>query len=127
MDNGVNFLQQREEEQGEEDKDGANFIQEGGGQYASQGSNWPYNKHGKKKSNDTDVKVDGAKEAACLEKEATPQAAPHCLCIHCGGQYDLTSCPDLTTNQLGQILCQIVATEDNGDDDRLDGGSLQQA
>ena len=39
VDNGVSFLQQ-----GEEDNEGANFIQEGGEQYESQGSTWPYNK-----------------------------------------------------------------------------------
>ena len=48
-------------------------------------------KHGKKKSNDMDVKADGAKEAAYLEKEATSQRVPQSPCMYCGGQHNLAA------------------------------------
>ena len=52
--------------------------------------------------------------------------------MHCGGEHELASCPDLTTEQLGQILLQIIAAEGSQDDDDgvekyIDGGALQQA
>ncbi len=44
--------------------------------------------------------------------------------MHCRGQHDLVSCPDLTMDKLEQILTQVMArddTEAGGKNERVDG------
>ena len=47
---------------------------------------------------------DKAKEKAKEVKQASPHGAPDPRCLHCGGIHDLVDCPDLSDDQLGQIL-----------------------
>ena len=47
--------------------------------------------------------------------------------MHCGDQHELAAYPDLSNEQLGQIIYQIIVTEDDDNKWRLEGGLLQQA
>lgn len=69
---------------------------------------------------------DKAKLKAKELKECTSVAKIPCM--HCGGDHGMEDCPDLTDEQLGQILIQLEAWEDLQDDQQgeLKGSMLQQ-
>ena len=131
-DDGVAFIQGADHDEEGGEQEGATFLQDrySGDTGRAQRPQW--RRQGKKNNTGTDQrKVNPAKQAAKNEKEVAPQAAPPPTCMHCGGAHELAACPDLTNEQLGQILVQIIAAEegqsnDNGNDDEQDRGSLQQ-
>ena len=76
---------------------------------------------------------DKSKEQAKRDKQVAPEATKPPSCLHCGGFHTLVECPDLTDEQLVQILIQMVAhkeemrCEDDGGRNCIKWGSLQQS
>lgn len=127
---GVNFAQGgeegREEEQ-EQGQPGVNMMQRRADGSAERGAGRP--RRGKKKAKAAQSNADPAKEKAKRDNEASPEAEKPPTCIHCGGAHEVAECPDLTDEQLGQILLQLDAIEAEKraeDDGLIEGGSLVQ-
>ena len=138
-DDGVNFAQEGQdspEEPAAEEKNqqGASFIQRG---YTLQEKKSYADVAGTKPSGpsirwkkEPQKHEDKAKNKAKEIKAAGALVAKPKTCMHCGGAHPLENCPDLTDEQLGQILCQIDIAEKQTDfvnQDREDGGMLQQS
>ena len=131
---GINFAQEGEDEA---ESEGVNMLQEGtSARHTYQYQKQDVSRGGQKKSKKaTFNEPDPAKEQAKRDKQESPEVATS-KCLHCGGDHHLAECPDLTKEQLGQILVQLneaaAAREDVQKDvpswaDRVkDGSSLVQ-
>ena len=130
---GVNFAQERAENENEGEGDqqqGANFLQ-GRGQDGGNRQSQPTGggRRAQRQNQQRAKPSDKAKEAARKQKEMASHVASPPKCLHCEGEHILANCPDLTDEQLGQILVQIIGAEEDDEeesDERIDGGSLQQ-
>ena len=136
---GINFAQEGEESAERDATTGLGFLQSQEGpeahepevrhtyQYQKQEGTRGRKKSKKKKdSNETDP----AKLQAAKEKQEAPEVATT-TCLHCGGNHHLAECPDLTEEQLGQVLVQLNIAMAARDDPDLevevpDGGTLIQ-
>ena len=139
---GINFAQGGEEEdEADDDSTGLGFLQS-----ESDNDSAPYKRHtykytkqetstnrGTSKQYAKKIREEScpAKVQAAKDKHESPEVAAAVSCLHCGGSHHLAECPDLTQDQLGQLLVQLDAAVSARNDPNLevelpDGGTLVQ-